>query len=169
MLLDALPVASRCYKPVGRKKSATSASCLMAGPSRRPRATSHSNDHFPHWPLILPTQRQRHHPSGQRTCRRMRDEYYHTGPQHRTRNRSPTPLYHTLHNTILSTKRTITWQYVCGHSDRKWNDYVDNLADLGLRGFRNISAEGVVWEDQNTTTQMPPPNTGSNFHPTDWD
>ena len=60
---------------------------------------------------------------------------HHTGPQHKTRSRSPPPLY-----AILSKKRTITWRHVIVHSDQKWNDYVDHLANLGRAGSRDISA-----------------------------
>ncbi len=68
----------------------------------------------------------------------------------------PAAEVHRLY-TILSKKRPITWLHVRGHSHQKWNDYVDNLADLDRRGSRHISAQGIVREDQTTTTQKPPP------------
>ena len=72
------------------------------------------------------------------------------------RNRELAAEVHRLY-TILSKKCPIMWQYMRGHSDYKWNECVDNLADLGRRGFTNISAQGGLWEDQTTKTQKPPP------------
>ncbi len=44
--------------------------------------------------------------------------------------------------TILITKRHITWRHIRGHSDHKWNDYMDRLADTGRGGFGDVSAQG---------------------------
>ena len=45
------------------------------------------------------------------------------------RNRELAAEVHRLY-TILSEKRPISWRHVRGPSDHKWNDYIDNLADL---------------------------------------
>ena len=59
------------------------------------------------------------------------------------RNRELASEVHRLY-TILSKKSPITWRHVRGHSDQKWNDYVADLADLGRRGFIDVSAQGEV-------------------------
>ena len=53
----------------------------------------------------------------------------------------------------LRAKHTVTWRHVKGHSDNKWNDYVDELATRGRQGDRGSNA--AEWADDTIPTDTP--------------